>query len=183
MATQTETKRVLLGVTGCIAAYKACEVLRGLQKRGVDVEVVMTESATHFVGPLTFSALSGKPVRSGFYDDLSDPIPHISAAQSCDLFLIAPCTADTLAKLAFGMAGDLLSATALACTAPLLVVPAMNVHMYENPATQHNIQILRDRGIEIMEADSGYLACGEEGSGRFPEPQRVVDRALEILGL
>ena len=123
---------VLLGVTGCIAAYKSCEVLRGLQKAGVSVKVVMTKNACEFVGPTTFRALTHEPVAvDTFGDGPGDPIHHVSLAEECDLFLIAPCTANVLAKMAAGIADDLLSTTALACTAPIAVAPAMNVHMYE----------------------------------------------------
>ena len=126
---------VLLGVTGCIAAYKSCEILRGLQKAGVRVKVVMTKNACEFVGPTTFRALTHEPVAvDTFGDGPGDPIHHVSLAEECDLFLIAPCTANVLAKMAAGIADDLLSTTALACTAPIAVAPAMNVHMYEAAA-------------------------------------------------
>ena len=136
---------VLLGVTGCIAAYKSCEILRGLQKRGARVKVVMTEHATHFVDPTTFRALTHEPVAVGLFDEPGDPIHHISLAEECDLFLIAPCTANAAAKIAIGIADDLLTTTALATTAPLMIAPAMNVHMYEAEATQENFATLRAR--------------------------------------
>lgn len=175
-------KTVVLGVTGCIAAYKACEVVRGLQKAGVQVRVVMTESAAEFVGPLTFHALTGQPAPVRFGDLADDPIPHITLGQQGDLFLIAPCTADVMAKIAHGIADDLLTSAALACTAPLMLAPAMNVHMYENPATQQNMELLRQRGVHVIEADSGYLACGDEGRGRLADPEVIVAAALEALG-
>lgn len=191
-------KTVLLGITGCIAAYKACEVVRGLQKAGVQVKVVMTENATAFVGPLTFHALTGQPAATGFNWEnttrttngsgadgagASDPIPHISLGQSADLFLIAPCTADVMAKIAHGIADDLLTSTALAATVPLLIAPAMNVHMYENPATQENMTKLRQQGIGFIEAGDGYLACGDVGRGRLADPEAIVAATLEALGV
>lgn len=127
---------ILVGVTGCIAAYKAGEIVRGLQKAGVRVKVVMTEHGTHFVDPVTFRALTHEKVAVGLFDDPSDPIRHISLAQECDVFLIAPCTANVMAKVACGIADDLLSTTALATTATLAIAPAANVHMYEAAATQ-----------------------------------------------
>lgn len=179
----TEQKTVVLGVTGCIAAYKACEIVRGLQKAGVRVKVVMTEHAAEFVGPLTFRALTNEPVAIGLFDDPSDPIHHISLAQEADLFMIAPCTANMLAKMANGIADDLLSTTALATTAPILIAPAMNVHMYENAATRNNMALLANRGVEFVEAESGYLACGEVGRGRLADPQTIVNAALLELGI
>lgn len=176
-------KTVVLGVTGCIAAYKACEILRLLQKAGVTVKVVMTESATEFVGPLTFSALTGENVPYRFSQDANDPIPHIRIAKEADLFLVAPCTANVMAKIAHGIADDLLTSSVLACPSPLMLAPAANVNMYTNPATQANIETLKERGVHIVEGDSGYLACGDEGKGRLADPQVIVDEALRILGL
>ncbi len=172
---------VLLGVTGCIAAYKAAEVLRALQKRGAEVRVVMTRQAAEFVGPATFRALADAPVGVGGFDDPQDAIPHIRAAEWADLLLVAPCTANVAAKLAHGIADDLLTSTALACTAPIMVAPAMNVHMYEAAATQANLAVLRERGVHVLDAESGYLACGEAGPGRLPEPAAVADAVLALL--
>ncbi len=178
-----ESPLVLLGVTGCIAAYKSCEILRGLQKAGARVKVVMTENATRFVGPVTFRALTHEPVAIGTFDDApGDPIHHVSLAKECDLFLIAPCTANVLAKMACGIADDLLSTTALACAAPVMVAPAMNVHMYEAAATQENMRTLRRRGVEFVEAEAGYLACGDVGRGRMADPDAIVARILSALG-
>lgn len=174
---------VLLGVTGCIAAYKSCEVLRGLQKAGVRVKVVMTKNACEFVGPTTFRALTHEPVAiDTFGDGPGDPIHHVSLAEECDLFLIAPCTANVLAKMAAGIADDLLSTTALACTAPIAVAPAMNVHMYEAVATQHNMQVLASRGVRFIEPGEGYLACGDVGRGRLADPANIVASVLGMLG-
>ena len=163
---------VLVGVTGCIAAYKAGEIVRGLQKAGVRVKVVMTEHGTHFVDPVTFRALTHEKVAVGLFDDPSDPIHHISLAQECDVFLIAPCTANVMAKVACGIADDLLSTTALATTATLAIAPAANVHMYEAAATQENMATLRRRGVRFIEGDAGYLACGDVGRGRLADPGR-----------
>ena len=172
---------VLLGVTGCIAAYKSCEILRSLQKRGVRVKVVMTEHATHFVDPTTFRALTHEPVAVGLFDEPGDPIHHISLAEECDLFLIAPCTANVAAKIAIGIADDLLTTTALATTAPLVIAPAMNVHMYEAEATQKNFATLRARGVRIVDADEGYLACGDVGRGRLADVDDIVAATLDAL--
>lgn len=173
---------VLLGVTGCIAAYKSCEVLRGLQKAGVRVKVVMTKNACEFVGSTTFRALTHEPVAiDTFGDGPGDPIHHVSLAEECDLFLIAPCTANVLAKMAAGIADDLLSTTALACTAPIAVAPAMNVHMYEAVATQHNMQVLASRGVHFIEPGEGYLACGDVGRGRLADPADIVASVLHML--
>ncbi len=176
-------KTVLVGVTGCIAAYKSCEIVRLLQKAGVRAKVVMTEHATEFVGPTTFRALTREPVAVGLFDDPSDPIHHVSLAQEADCFVIAPCTANVVAKIANGLADDLLTTTALACTCPLVVAPAMNVHMYENPATRYNLGKLHIRGARIVEAGDGYLACGDVGRGRLAEPADIVAAVLEELDM
>ena len=182
-ADRADAPRVLLGVTGCIAAYKSCEILRGLQKAGVRVKVVMTKNACEFVGPATFRALSHEPVAiDTFGDGPGDPIHHVSLAEECDLFLIAPCTANVMAKMAAGIADDLLTTTALACTAPILVAPAMNVHMYEAEATRQNMRTLASRGVRFIEAEEGYLACGDVGRGRLADPDAVVACVLHALG-
>ena len=175
-------RTVLVGVTGCIAAYKACEIVRGLQKAGVRAKVVMTEHATEFVGPTTFRALTHEPVAVGLFDDPSDPIHHISLAQEADVFLIAPCTANVMAKIAHGIADDLLTTTALATTSPLVIAPAMNVHMYEAAATQENMRTLARRGVRFVEAGEGYLACGDVGRGRLADPDEIVAFVLDVLG-
>ena len=175
-------KTVLVGVTGCIAAYKACEIVRGLQKAGVRAKVVMTDHATEFVGPVTFRSLTREPVAVGLFDDApGDPIHHISLAQECDLMLIAPATANCIAKLAHGLADDLLTTTALATKAPILIAPAMNVNMYENPITQENINRLKERGVHFVDPGEGYLACGDEGKGRLADVDVIVERALALL--
>lgn len=172
---------VLVGVTGCIAAYKACEVIRGLQKAGVRCKVVMTEHAQEFVGSATFRALTHEPVAVNLFCNPADPIYHISLAQECDVFLIAPCTANVAAKIAHGIADDLLTTTALATRAPLILAPAMNVGMYEAAATQDNFALLRRRGVRLIDSDYGYQACGDEGKGRLADPARIVGETLDVL--
>ena len=174
-------KTVLVGVTGCIAAYKSCEIVRLLQKAGVRAKVVMTEHAAEFVGPTTFRALTHETVAVGLFDDPSDPIHHVSLAQEADVFLIAPCTANVMAKVACGIADDLLSTTALATTATLAIAPAANVHMYEAAATQENMVTLRRRGVRFIEGDAGYLACGDTGRGRLADPAVIVRETLGLL--
>jgi phosphopantothenoylcysteine decarboxylase / phosphopantothenate---cysteine ligase len=174
--------RVVLGVTGCIAAYKAVEVLRGLQKRGVDVQVVMTRHATEFVGKLTFQAISGHEVVTEMFAPTADPeIKHIQLAQSADLLLVAPATANTLAKFANGVADDFLSTLYISTTAPVLVAPAMNVEMWAHPATRENVRRLVERGVHFIDPGEGYLACRTVGAGRLAEPAEIVDRALAVL--
>ena len=176
-----DQKTVVLGVTGCIAAYKTCYVVRGLQKAGVRVKVVMTKHATKFVDPTTFRALTHEPVAIGLFDDPSDPIHHISLAQEADVFAIVPCTANVAAKIAHGIADDLLTTAALATTAPLVIAPAMNVHMYEAAATQENLAKLRARGVRFIEPGVGYQACGDIGKGRMSEPDEIVEQLVGIL--
>lgn len=172
---------VLVCVTGCIAAYKACEVVRLLQKQGCRVKVLMTEHATKFVGPTTFRSLTHEKVAVGLFDDPEDPIHHISLAQEADVVLVAPATANVLAKMAHGIADDLMSTTLLATTAPIVVAPAMNVHMWEAAATQENLSCLRRRGVRVVEPGDGYLACGEVAKGRLADPETIADAALETL--
>ncbi len=175
-------KKVALGVSGGIAAYKAAEVLRGLQRAGCTVRVGMTKRACEFVQPLTFKALSGAHVIVDDYaPDNPDPIAHITFSQTVDLFLIAPATANIIAKLANGVADDFLTSTYLACTAPILIAPAMNTSMWHHPATQRNLEQLRADGVTIIEPDEGEMACGTVGPGRLSEPERIVAAALEIL--
>src|ERR671913_1365904 len=173
---------IALGVCGGIAAYKAIEVLRGLQKAGCVVRVAMTQRACEFVQPLTFRALLGSHVVVDDYSpDNPDPIAHITFSQTVDLLIVAPATANTLAKFANGVADDFLTSTYLACTSPVLIAPAMNTTMWEHPATQRNLQQLRADGVHIMEPDAGEMACGTIGPGRLSEPERIVAAALEIL--
>src|SRR6185436_8664699 len=173
---------VILGVTGCIGAYKACEVLRDLQKQDVDVHVVMTTHATRFVTPMTFEALSRHPV---FLDQFAlgaeGEIRHIGLADAADLLLVAPATANVLAKFARGIADDALSTLFLATVAPVLVAPAMNVNMFQHPAVVENLDILRARGVGVVEPGSGYLACGWLGQGRLAEVPDIVAATLGAL--
>lgn len=167
--------KVLLGITGGIAAYKSAEVLRGLQRDGVDVRVVMTPAATEFVGPLTFETLSGHPVHLDGQMVRSDSgITHIEEGREADLLLIAPATANTLAKMAQGIADNLLTTTYLAFSGPVVVAPAMNANMWSHPATQQNLAVLEERGVTIVQPDEGELACGVYGAGRMAEPDGVV---------
>lgn len=179
----SEQKTVLVGVTGGIAAYKACEIVRGLQNAGVRVRVVMTEHATKFVTPLTFRALTHEEVGVEMFTEGGDPIPHISLAEEADLFLIAPCTVNVVAKLANGIADDLLTSTAIACSCPIIVAPSANVNMYTSPANLNNMAILEMRGYQIIEAQEGYLACGYVGRGKLAPVDDIVARALTTLGI
>jgi phosphopantothenoylcysteine decarboxylase/phosphopantothenate--cysteine ligase len=181
--------KVALGVTGGIAAYKAAEIVRLLQDRGIRVQVIMTRAAQEFVRPLTFAALSGEKVITGMFSpdeehaaNIDSAIEHIAVAQSIDALLVAPATADVLAHFAQGIASDFLTTLYLATTAPVVVAPAMNVNMWNHPATQANLEILRQRGVKIVEPGSGYLACGMTGSGRLAENETIVAAVLETLG-
>ena len=181
--------KVALGVCGGIAAYKAAEIVRLLQDRGIHVQVIMTDSAQEFVRPLTFAALSGEKVITGMFNrdagtepNIDSAIEHIAVAQSIDALLVAPATADVIAKFAQGIANDFLTTLYLATTAPVVIAPAMNVNMWEHPATQENLATLRKRGVEIVEPGSGYLACGMTGPGRLAENEAIVTAALEALG-
>lgn len=181
--------KIALGVTGGIAAYKAAEIVRLLQDRGIRVQVIMTRAAQEFVRPLTFAALSGEKVITSMFApgeehqaDIDSAIEHIAVAQSIDALLVAPATADVLAHFAQGIATDFLTTLYLATTAPVVVAPAMNVNMWNHPATQENLEILRKRGAKIVEPGSGYLACGLTGAGRLAENEAIVVAVLEILG-
>ena len=177
----SDEKTVLLCVTGCIAAYKSCEILRLLQKAGYRVKVLMTEHATQFVGPTTFRALTHEKVAIGLFDDPEDPIHHISLAQEADVVLVAPATANCIAKMAHGIADDLMSTTLLATKAPILIAPAMNSGMWSAAATQENVEVLKGRGVHFVQPDSGYLACGDIGSGRLPTPKAIADATCSLL--
>src|SRR5688572_13894184 len=173
---------VVLGVTGCIGAYKAAEVLRELQRRDVDVHVVMTANATRFVGAMTFEALSRHPV---FVDQFAlggeGDIRHVSLADGADLLLVAPATANTIGKFARGIADDALSTLYTATTAPTVIAPAMNVNMFSHPAVVENMDVLRRRGVTIVEPGAGYLACGWLGKGRLAETAEIVEAAMAVL--
>src|SRR3984893_12580302 len=180
--------KIALGVCGGIAAYKAAEIVRLLQDRGIRVQVIMTDSAQEFIRPLTFAALSGEKVITGMFNrdagaepNIDSAIEHIAVAQSIDALVIAPATADVLAKFAQGITNDFLTTLYLATTAPVVVAPAMNVNMWDHPATQQNLDTLRKRGVKIVEPGSGYLACGMTGPGRLAENEAVVAAVMEAL--
>jgi len=179
--------RITLGVTGGVAAYKAAELVRRLQQEGFTVQVVMTRGAREFITPLTFAALTGQKVitdlfaESGGEANLESAIEHIAVAQRTDLLLVAPATADILAKFARGIADDFLTTLYLASTAPVVVAPAMNVNMWNHPATQENVEMLRARGVKIVDPDEGYLACGMTGAGRLASQEQIVASVRETL--
>ena len=176
-------KKIALGVTGSIAAYKACELVRLYVKAGAEVAVVMTRGAQQFVAPLTFRTLSRRSVATDLFENPATWVPgHVSLADWCDALVVAPCTANVAAKMAHGIADDSLSALALACRKPKLVAPAMNEGMLDNPATRDNLATLRARGIAVMDCGEGELACGVEGRGRMPEPAEVLAATEALLG-
>ena len=182
MSSEMKKPCVVLGVTGGIAVYKACELLRLLQKRGIDVFVVMTQNACRFVAPLTFETLSGHPVAVDTFDRPQTwEVEHIALAKRADLFLIAPATANIMGKMACGIADDMLSTTVMATRAPVLVAPAMNTGMWENVAVQQNVETLRTRGVEIVAPVSGHLACGDSGAGKLEDVAVIAERACELL--
>ena len=182
MSSEMKKPCVVLGVTGGIAVYKACELLRLLQKRGIDVFVVMTQNACRFVAPLTFETLSGHPVAVDTFDRPQTwEVEHIALAKRADLFLIAPATANIIGKMACGIADDMLSTTVMATRAPVLVAPAMNTGMWENAAVQQNVETLRARGVEIVAPVSGHLACGDRGAGKLEDVEVIAERACEML--
>ncbi len=181
--------RIALGVSGGVAAYKAAELVRRLQQEKLDVQVVMTRGAQEFITPLTFAALTGNKVITGLFGDkeasanVESAIEHIAVAQRIDLLVVAPATADVLAKLANGIADDFLTTLYLATKAPVIIAPAMNVNMWEHPATQKNIETLRARGVRVVQPDEGYLACGMVGPGRLAGIEAIASAVCETLGL
>ena len=182
MLERLSNKRIVLGVTGSIAAYKAGEVIRRLRDHGAEVRVVMTRAATEFVTPLTFQALSGQPVHEHLLDTRAEAgMGHIQLARWADAILIAPASADFLARLRIGRADDLLMAVCLASNVPLAVAPAMNHQMWSDPATEDNIRVLRSRGVLIFGPDSGDQACGETGTGRMQEPVQLIGQLAEVF--
>lgn len=175
-------KRVLLGVTGSIAAYRACDLVRKLRDEGSDVQVVMTKNACEFVRPLTFQALSQNPVMTELFDGSEEGVfGHIDLARKADVIVIAPATANVLAKAAHGIADDYLTTLLLAAKCPVLFCPAMNPAMYANPATQANVAILRNRGFVVVDPDSGVVACGEEGPGKLPSIEKILHEIASSL--
>ena len=179
MSSASSSHRILLGVSGGIAAYKAAELVRLLVKAGAEVQVVMTAAAQHFVGAATFQALSGRPVRSDLWDASAEAaMGHIELARWASQIVIAPASADLLARLAHGHADDLLSTLCLASAAPLSIAPAMNQQMWAHPATQANLALLRQRGVQVLGPASGEQACGDVGEGRLLEPAGIVAAVL-----
>jgi phosphopantothenoylcysteine decarboxylase/phosphopantothenate--cysteine ligase len=176
-----EKSKILIGVTGGIAAYKIPELARALIKAGHDVRVAMTENATRFITPLTFEALTKNRVITSMFEENSDPISHISWGQESDLIIIAPATANFLAKAAHGIADDFLTTTVLASTAQILLCPAMNSEMYKNSITQENIKKLADQGCTVMNPGEGELACDTVGPGRLPDPPDIAEQALMMI--
>jgi phosphopantothenoylcysteine decarboxylase/phosphopantothenate--cysteine ligase len=181
--------RIALGVTGGVAAYKAAELVRRLQQEGFDVQVVMTRAAQEFVAPLTFAALTGQKVMTDLFGrpagepaNVESAIEHIAVAQRIDLLLVAPATADILAKMARGVADDFLTTLYLATTAPVVVAPAMNLNMWEHAGTQENVRILRQRGVKVVDPDEGYLACGMTGAGRLASLEAILTGVRKALG-
>jgi phosphopantothenoylcysteine decarboxylase / phosphopantothenate---cysteine ligase len=183
--------KIALGVTGGVAAYKAAELVRRLQQEKLDVQVVMTRSAQEFITPLTFAALTGQKVITDMFSaagtaapaNVESAIEHIAVAQRIDLLLVGPATADILGKFANGIAEDFLSTLYLATKAPVIVAPAMNVNMWDHPATQRNLAILRERGVHVVDPDEGYLACGMVGSGRLAATETIAKKVCDVLGL
>lgn len=181
--------KIALGVTGGVAAYKAAEIVRHLQQEKLDVQVIMTRASREFITPLTFAALTGNKVITEMFGadaapaNVESAIEHIAVAQRIDLLLVAPATADILAQFARGIAGDFLSTLYLATKAPVVVAPAMNVNMWEHPATQENLAILRSRGVHVVDPDEGYLACGMTGSGRLASTDAIARAVCDVLGL
>ncbi|RDY25199.1 bifunctional phosphopantothenoylcysteine decarboxylase/phosphopantothenate--cysteine ligase CoaBC [Romboutsia weinsteinii] len=175
-------KTVVIGVSGGIAVYKACDVVSRLKKLGINVHVIMTESATEFVTPLTFQSLSQNYVVSGMFDEIKTwDVEHISLAKKADVFLIAPATANMIGKIYNGIADDMLSTTIMATKAPVLIAPAMNTNMYENPIVQRNINSLKELGYKFIEPESGRLACGDVGKGKLATPETIVEEVVKLL--
>src|SRR5580698_7161634 len=182
--------RIALGVTGGVAAYKAAELVRRLQQEKLDVQVVMTRGAQEFITPLTFAALTGQKVITDLFAaaggapaNVESAIEHIAVAQRIDLLLVAPATADVLGKFAHGIAEDFLGTLYLATKAPVVVAPAMNVNMWDHPATQESVATLRKRGVHVVDPDDGYLACGMTGAGRLAATETIARKVCEVLGL
>lgn len=182
MSKLLENKTVLLGVSGSIAAYKAASLTSILLKMGAKVRVIMTKNATKFITPLTFSTYTNSKTYTDTFDENIDyNVEHISLAQEADIVIIAPASANVIAKLAHGIADDMLTTTVLATKAPILIAPAMNTNMYDNPATQDNIDILKKRGMRIIEPDTGLLACKTDGKGKMPEPEILAEHVAHII--
>ncbi len=177
-----ENKTVLLGVTGGIAAYKSASLASKLVKAGAEVRVIMTKNATNFINPITFESLTGhKCIVDTFDRNFEFQVEHVALAKKADVIMIAPATANIMAKLAHGLADDMLTTTVLASKAPKIIAPAMNTAMYENPVTRHNIELLQGYGMEVITPASGYLACGDTGAGKMPEPEELYEYILRAI--
>ena len=175
-------KSIVLGITGCIAAYKSCEIVSRLKKEGANVKVIMTQHAMEFVQPLSFETLSGNRVITDLFDrDFEFDVKHVSLAKEADLFVIAPATANVIGKIANGLADDMLTTTYLACKAPKIVCPAMNTNMYENEQFEENLQKLKKKGVHIIEPIEGRLACGDVGKGKMAEPVDILEEIVDLL--
>jgi phosphopantothenoylcysteine decarboxylase/phosphopantothenate--cysteine ligase len=175
-------REIIVGVTGGIAAYKAADIVSALRQKGYGVTVVMTEFAQEFVGPLTFQTLSDRPAVTGWSMEGADHTPqHISLARPADVMLIAPCTANIIGKIAHGIADDILTTTVLSVTCPVAIAPAMNKDMYRNPAVQDNLALLKKRGVQLVEPEEGFLACGEVGMGRLADTAKIVEAVERLL--
>lgn len=173
---------MVLGISGGIAVYKVCQVVRSLKTLGANVDVIMTKNATEFVTPLTFETLSNRPVVTEMFAEKSHwEVEHVSLAKKADLFLICPATANVIGKIANGIADDMLSTTVMATKAPVVVCPAMNTNMFHNPSFVQNLQTLKNRGVYVVNAESGFLACGDVGDGRMAEPAQIVDFCVRVL--
>jgi len=177
-----KTKKITLGICAGIAAYKSCEIARLLVKKDIQVQVMMTKGAQKFITPLTLQALTGNPVATDIFSLTEESeIGHINIADSSDLILIAPATADVIAKAAHGMGDDIVTTVLIATKAPIVFAPSMNVNMYENPITQDNMKKLKKYGYHFIDPDEGDLACGWQGKGRLADPQRIIDEILSII--
>ena len=175
-------KNVVIGISGGIAVYKVCQVVRSFKKLGANVDVIMTKNATQFVAPLTFETLSNRPVVHDMFKRKTQwEVEHVSLAKKADLFLVCPATANILGKYALGIADDMLSTTLMATTAPVVVCPAMNTNMYKSASFNKNLDTLVSRGVHVVKAESGFLACGDTGDGRMAEPQTIVDYCFKLL--
>ena len=175
-------KNIVIGITGGIAVYKVCTIVRGFKKLGANVDIIMTQHATEFVSPLTFETLSNRPVVTDMFATPDHwEVEHISLAKKADLFLVAPATANIVGKYAQGIADDMLSTTLMATRAPVVIAPAMNTNMYHSPAFTQNVATLIERGVHVVTAESGFLACGDNGDGRLADPQKIVDYCVDLL--
>ena len=179
-----ENKTVVLGVTGSIAAYKIASLASSLVKKGANVHVIMTQNATNFINPITFESLTGRKCLVDTFDrNFEFQVEHVSLAKQADVFMVAPASANVIGKIAGGIADDMLTTTIMACKAPKIISPAMNTNMFENPIVQDNIQKLKDYGYEVIDPASGYLACGDTGAGKMPEPEVLESYIMKAIAM